>query len=86
MTTKTPTTYEVNGFALREVRMRSGIEVQELADLVGVKRPYIAKIELGHSQRVSPKVFNALLAALTIKDRRALLADPHGVGALEGVA
>jgi transcriptional regulator with XRE-family HTH domain len=79
MSSQTPTTYEVNGFALREVRMRSGIEVQELADLVGVQRPYIAKIELGHSQRVSPKVFNALLAALTIKDRRALLANPHGV-------
>jgi transcriptional regulator with XRE-family HTH domain len=86
MSSQTPTTYEVNGFALREVRMRSGIEVQELADLVGVQRPYIAKIELGHSQRVSPKVFNALLSALTIKDRRALLADPHGLTVVEDVS
>ena len=83
MTTTTPTTVEVNGFAVREVRMRSGLAVQELADLVGVKRPYIAKIELGHSRRVSPKVFNALLSALAITDRRVLLAYPHGAIELE---
>ncbi len=74
---KTPTTIELNGFALRELRVRSGLSVAELAQSVGVQRPYIAKIELGHSQRVSPKVFNALLQALTIVDRRALLANPH---------
>lgn len=74
----TDTTYEVNGYAIRELRMRSGLAVAELAEQVGVQRPYIAKIELGHSRRVSPKVFNALLAALTIRDRRALLANPHG--------
>lgn len=72
------TTYEVNGFALRELRKRSGLGVADLAAQVGVQRPYIAKIELGHSRRVSPKVFNALLAALVIEDRRALLANPFG--------
>lgn len=75
----TPTTVEVNGYALRELRIRSGIEVLDLAGRVGVQRAYIAKIELGHSRRVSPKVYNALLAALTIQDRRVLLANPHGV-------
>lgn len=74
----TATTVEVNGFALRELRVRSGLGVVELAEQVGVQRPYIAKIELGHSQRVSPKVFNALLSALSITDRRVLLANPHG--------
>lgn len=74
----TATTIEVNGFALRELRIRSGLGVAELAQQVGVQRPYIAKIELGHSRRVSPKVFNGLLAALSINDRRALLANPHG--------
>lgn len=77
MTTQTPTTIEVNGYALREIRVRSGIGVRELAEQVGATRAYIAKIELGHSQRVSPKVYNALLAALTIADRRSLLANPH---------
>lgn len=79
----TATTIQVNGFALRELRMRSGLGVAELAERVGVKRPYIAKIELGHSQRVSPKVFNSLLSALTISDRRVLLANPHGIDLAE---
>lgn len=73
----TSTTIEVNGFALREMRVRSGLGVSDLAKQVGVQCPYIAKIELGHSKRVSPKVFNALLAVLTISDRRALMANPH---------
>lgn len=79
MSTTTATTVEVNGFALRELRVRSGLGVQELAAQVGVQRPYIAKIELGHSRRVSPKVYNALLSALSITDRRVLLANPHGL-------
>lgn len=73
----TPTTIEVNGFALREIRVRSGQGVAQLAQSAEVSRAYIAKLELGHSHRVSPKVFNALLAALSITDRRALIADPH---------
>lgn len=74
----TATTVEVNGYALRELRMRTGIGVAELAEQVGVQRPYIAKIELGHSRRVSPKVYTAILSALAIQDRRVLLANPHG--------
>lgn len=80
--TNTATTVEVHGFALRELRIRSGLSVVELAERVGVKRPYIAKIELGHSKRVSPKVFQSLLSALSITDRRVLLANPHGVEAM----
>jgi len=74
----TPTTIEVNGPALREIRIRSGLGVSQLATASGVQRPYIAKLELGHSRRVSPKVFNALIAALDIKDRRAISANPYG--------
>ena len=82
----TQTTVEVNGYALRELRVRSGIGVADLAAQVGVQRPYIAKIELGHSRRVSPKVYTALLSALSITDRRVLLANPHGAGDLEATA
>lgn len=74
----TPTTIEVHGPAIREIRIRSAIGVAELADAVGVKRPYIAKLELGLSRRVSPRVFNALIAALDIKDRRAIVVNPYG--------
>lgn len=75
----TKPTVEINGFALRELRIRDGRSVQTLAAEVGVQRPYIVKIELGHSRRVSPKVFNALLSAFSINDRRVLLANPHGM-------
>lgn len=74
----TATTIDVHGPAIREIRVRSGMGVAELAAAVGVNRPYIAKIELGHSRRVSPKVFNALIAALGINDRRAIMANPYG--------
>jgi len=82
----TPTTIEIHGPALREIRVRSGMGVAELAAAVGVNRPYIAKLELGHSRRVSPKVFNALVAALTITDRRAIIANPYGAAVEEVLA
>jgi transcriptional regulator with XRE-family HTH domain len=83
--TTTKTTVEINGFAVRELRIRSGLSVVDLAQRADVTRAYIAKIELGHSQRVSPKMFGALLSALSIHDRRVLLANPHGA-ALEAVS
>jgi predicted transcriptional regulator len=82
----TPTTIEIHGPAVREIRVRSGMGVSDLADAVGVKRPYIAKIELGHSRRVSPKVFNAIIAALSISDRRAIMANPYGAADVEAAA
>lgn len=83
----TATTVEIHGYALRELRIRSGLGVAELAKQIDVTRPYIAKLELGHSRRVSPKTYNALLAALSISDRRVLLANPHAdVAVLEATA
>lgn len=73
------TTIEINGYALRELRIRSGLEIATLADQVGIHRASMSNLELGHKQRVSPTVFNALLSALTITDRRVLLAHPHGL-------
>lgn len=81
MSAPTPTTIDVHGPAVREIRLRSGLGVAGLAEAVGVQRAYIAKIELGHSRRVSPQVFNGLIAALGIKDRRAILANPYGAAA-----
>lgn len=81
-----PTTIEIHGPALRAIRVLSGIGVADLAKAVGVQRPYIAKIELGHSRRVSPKIFNALVAALAIQDRRALMLAPYGEDDAEAVA
>lgn len=92
--TPPPTTIEVNGFALRQIRVLSNRQTAELADQVdalvreagnskGMTRSYLAKIELGHSTRVSPRVYAALLQALNIEDRRVLLASPHRPEALQ---
>lgn len=75
----TPTTITVNGFALREIRLRSGVDLASFAEQVGVTRSYLSKIELGRNTRVSPQTYAALLVALDIADRRVLLADPHHV-------
>ena len=72
-----PTTVEINGYALREIRKRSGVAVQALADQLGIARSYIARMETGHTVRVSPTVFEALNEALNIDDKRTLMARPH---------
>ena len=78
-TRRLPTTaIAVNGAALRELRKRSGVSVSAFAQSVGVGRPYISKLELGHSSRVSPEVFAKLLRALGLEDRRAIMANPVG--------
>lgn len=81
-----PTTIEINGYALRELRIRSGVEIAPLSKQVGIHRASMANLELGHRQRVSPKVFNAILSALAITDRRVLLANPHAAVEAEAVA
>lgn len=90
-------TVEINGYVVRALRERDGLSMQEIAEKVGEALgheagdetasknayTYVRKIETGNTHRVSPKVFNALLAAFSLSDRRVLLANPHG---LEDVA
>jgi transcriptional regulator with XRE-family HTH domain len=74
---KTPShTVGINGYALRVIRVMSGVSVRGLAEEIGKDRTYIAKIENGHP-RVSAEVYKAILDALKIEDRRVLLANPH---------
>lgn len=68
----------VNGPAFREIRVRSGIKTAACAALIGISRAYLAHIELGSRTHVSPDVFSAMLRALGITDRRAILANPYG--------
>lgn len=77
MPTKTPSsTVEINGYALRVIRKLMNVSPSELATKIKRDRTYLVKIETGHA-RVSDETFNALLDALAITDRRALLATPH---------
>lgn len=71
------TTVEVNGYAGREIRNNHGLDAGEIADQMGISRDYLYKIELGHSPKVSAKVFKAWMNALGVTDRRVLLANPH---------
>lgn len=65
---------EIHGYALRVIREARGRATAELADALDVDRSYIAKIETGHSRRVSTIFYARLLAELQISDHRALLA------------
>lgn len=73
-----PTTIEVNGFAFREIRVRSGMDIAPCAAEIGISRPYLARIEYGERVRVRPSVFVAMLRVLQISDRRAILSNPLG--------
>lgn len=73
-------TYVVNGFTVAELRKRDPEQFPtqgDLADAIGVTRSYVTNIENGRAVRIGPKVFVALVKALDVKDKRALLADPH---------
>jgi transcriptional regulator with XRE-family HTH domain len=71
---RAPTTaVAVDGAKLRKLRKQRGIEVADLAARIGVGRPYITKLELGHSKRASVRVYAALLRELEIDDYDALL-------------
>lgn len=75
-TTATSSTVEINGYALRAIRKLMNVSPRDLAAMIGKDRTYIVKMETGHP-RVSTDVFEALLKALAIEDRRALMASPH---------
>lgn len=70
-------TTNINGYAVRVIRKGLGITPQALADEIGKTRTYIVKIETGAVHRVSDDAFNALVDALKVEDRRALMAWPH---------
>lgn len=74
--TRSRSTVDIHGYALRVVRELKRRPVQDLADALDVDRSYIAKIETGHSRRVSTLFYNRLLEELAITDYRALMATP----------
>lgn len=77
-TTATASTVAINGYALRVIRKLSNLTPASLAESIDRDRSYVAHIESGRVGRVSTATFDALLQALAIEDRRALLAFPHG--------
>lgn len=76
-TPATSSTIEVNGYALRWGRKLMNLTPASLAEVIGRDRTYIVKIETGAVTRVSTETFDALVRALHLEDRRALMALPH---------
>ncbi|GHH87934.1 helix-turn-helix domain-containing protein [Streptomyces capitiformicae] len=73
---QTPTTFEVDGTAICTKRMNAGMEVQQLADQVGITANYLRKLERGVRTRMRPGHYQALRAALDANDTD-LLRTPH---------
>ncbi|MFC7909007.1 helix-turn-helix transcriptional regulator [Streptomyces nigra] len=65
-----PTTYEVDGDAIREERMRRGLTRAELAEQVGVTDRHIRHLENGTRQRMRRPSYVALRTALQATDER----------------
>ncbi|MEW2578422.1 helix-turn-helix transcriptional regulator [Streptomyces syringium] len=63
-----PTTFEVNGAAIRKLRMRAGVEMSELAERAGISRRYLNHLELGSRHRMRPGFYTALRDALNATD------------------
>jgi transcriptional regulator with XRE-family HTH domain len=75
--TATSSTIAVNGYALRWGRKLMNLTPGALAESIGKDRTYIVKIETGAVTRVSTDMFQLLVEALKLEDRRALMAAPH---------
>ncbi len=73
---QTPTTFEVDGTAICTRRMNAGMDVQQLADKVGITANYLRKVERGVRTRMRPGPYQALRAALNA-DKDELLSTPH---------
>ncbi|WP_075737477.1 helix-turn-helix domain-containing protein [Streptomyces acidiscabies] len=65
-----PLTYEVNGDAIREERMRAGMSRADLANLAGITPRYVAHLENGTRRHMGPKPYKRLRDALKATDER----------------
>lgn len=76
---QTPTTFQVDGAAIRTKRMQAGIEVQQLANQIGCTASYLRKLETGTRTRMRPGKYVRLRAALTATDTDLLapIEDPQ---------
>ena len=72
---QTPTTFRVDGTAICTKRMNAGMDVQQLADTVGITANYLRKVERGVRTRMRPGPYQALRAALNANDNELLA--PH---------
>ncbi|MEU5976292.1 helix-turn-helix transcriptional regulator [Streptomyces sp. NPDC047315] len=68
------TTFEVKGTAICDTRKQAGLDVRTLAEQIGCTPSYLRKLERGDRNRMSPRLYVRLRAALAATDED-LLAD-----------
>ena len=71
-----PTTFKVDGTAICTKRMNAGMEVQQLADLVGITANYLRKLERGTRKHLTPGPYVRLRAALDANETELLAPHP----------
>ena len=72
-----PTTFEVDGDAIREERKQAGLTRRQLADLVGVTERYVGQLENGTRYRMRRPPYFALRTALKASDERLRRTPPR---------
>lgn len=72
-----PTTYEVDGDAIREERMQAGLTQAELARHAGISQRYISHLEKGSRTAMRPKTYKRLREALNATDERLRRTPPR---------
>lgn len=64
---------QIDGRAMRELRILAGYTVRGLAERVGCSHPYISMLETRDDRTCSPEIFARICDALGIADRSVLL-------------
>lgn len=72
-----PPTFLVDGDAIREERMQAGLSRAELARRAGISHRYVAHLENGTREHMSPKAYIALRDALHATDARLRRTPPR---------
>ncbi|WP_426404257.1 helix-turn-helix domain-containing protein [Streptomyces sp. R-07] len=61
-------TFEVDGAAIRKIRMSRGLPIADLARRTGISRSYLTRLEIGVRRNMRPHTYAALRAALELPD------------------
>lgn len=69
-------TFEVDGAAIRKIRMSRGLPIADVARRTGISRSYLTRLEIGVRRHMRPHTYAALRSALELPpDNTQLLAD-----------
>ncbi|NUO43708.1 MAG: helix-turn-helix transcriptional regulator [Streptomyces sp.] len=71
-----PTTYQVDGAAIRTRRMDLGLTQSECAAQAGITREYLSQLETGARRDMRPPTYQRLRSALKSKRSDRLLLTP----------